>query len=341
MAYSSAGGCGCKLGPDALAELLDGLRAKGNPDMLIQNETDDDAAAYRLNADSALLVTADFFTPITNDAYTYGQIAAANAMSDIYAMGGVPILALALLGWPGEELPLAVAREVLRGAGSMCDQAGIGLSGGHTILNPQPIFGLAVNGIVSLGAIKRNCTACPGDLLFLTKPLGLGILSTAEKKGIIADNDRLEAIAIMTELNSIGRDFGECQGVSAMTDVTGFGLFGHLLKMCKSGGLSCSLSASSIPIIRGISRYIDLGIQTGGGIRNWNAYHEAISCNNPALQVICSDPQSNGGLLVAVKPQYEKVFIDLCCRKLRRPVTQIGVFEVAQTPGLPPIAVQE
>ena len=303
--YSSGAGCGCKIAPNVLDEILAGTGTTAPPDarLLVGNELRDDAAAWLLDdGETLLLATTDFFMPIVDDPFDFGRIAAANAISDIYAMGGRPVLALAILGWPIDQLSPEVAREVIRGARAVCAEAAISLAGGHSIDSPEPIFGLAVNGLVSRANLKANAGARPGDLLYLTKPLGIGILATAEKKGQLHPEDVGKAAASMTRLNAVGAKLAGVAAVHAMTDVTGFGLFGHLLEMCRASEVSAELDFAAIPQLGDLAAYLAAGMAPGGTRRNWASYGHAIDCADPIRQAILSDPQTSGGLLLAVDP---------------------------------------
>jgi selenide,water dikinase len=303
--YSSGAGCGCKIAPKVLDEILAASGDPGTPDarLLIGNETRDDAAAWLLDdGETLLLATTDFFMPIVDDPYDFGRIAAANAISDIYAMGGRPVLALAVLGWPLDQLPPAVAAEVIRGARTICAEASITLAGGHSIDSPEPIFGLAVNGLVKRANLKANQGARPGDLLILTKPLGVGILATAEKNGQLRPADVGKATVSMTRLNSIGTKLAPLESVHAMTDVTGFGLFGHLLEMCRASNVSAALDFAAIPQLSDLTGYLNAGMAPGGTRRNLASYGNAIDCPEEIRRTILSDPQTSGGLLVAIDP---------------------------------------
>jgi selenide,water dikinase len=313
--YSSGAGCGCKISPKVLDEILAGTgdAAPADARLLIGNDLRDDAAAWLLDdGETVMLATTDFFMPIVDDAFDFGRIAAANAISDIYAMGGRPVLALAVLGWPIDQLPPEVAREVIRGARAVCAEASITLAGGHSIDSPEPIFGLAVNGLVKRAHLKANEGAQPGDLLFLTKPLGVGILSTAEKKGGLRSEDVGKAAASMTRLNSIGAKFALLDSMHAMTDVTGFGLLGHLLEICRAGKVSADIDFTAIPQLADLAGYLNEGMAPGGTRRNWASYGDAIDCPDELRRDILSDPQTSGGLLVAVDPaaldEFEQVF---------------------------------
>lgn len=303
--YSSGAGCGCKISPKVLDEILAGTGDAAPPDarLLIGNDLRDDAAAWLLDdGETVLLATTDFFMPIVDDPFDFGRIAAANAISDIYAMGGRPVLALAVLGWPIDKLPPEIAREVIRGARAVCAEASITLAGGHSIDSPEPVFGLAVNGLVKRAHLKANEGARPGDLLFLTKPLGVGILATAEKKGRLRAEDVGKAAASMVRLNSIGAKFSLLESVHAMTDVTGFGLLGHLLEMCRAGKVSAELDFAAIPQLGDLACYLNEGMAPGGTRRNWASYGDAIDCPDEMSRAILCDPQTSGGLLIAVDP---------------------------------------
>jgi selenide,water dikinase len=303
--YSSGAGCGCKIAPKLLDAILAESGDPAAPDarLLIGNELRDDAAAWLLDdGETVLLATTDFFMPIVDDPFDFGRIAAANAISDIYAMGGRPVLALAVLGWPIDHLAPEVAREVIRGARAICAEASITLAGGHSIDSPEPIFGLAVNGLVKRANLKANLGARPGDRLFLTKPLGIGILATAEKNGQLRPEDVGKAAASMTRLNSIGTKFAQLQSVHAMTDVTGFGLLGHLLEMCRASKVSAELDFAAIPQLGDLASYLAAGMAPGGTRRNWASYGDAIDCPDEVRRAILSDPQTSGGLLIAIDP---------------------------------------
>ena len=303
--YSSGAGCGCKISPMVLDQILEGCGSNGPTDarLLVGNELRDDAAAWLLDdGETLLLATTDFFMPIVDDPYDFGRIAAANAISDIYAMGGQPVLALAILGWPLDKLPPTVASNVIRGARAVCAAASISLAGGHSIDSPEPVFGLAVNGLVKRANLKTNAGARPGDLLYLTKPLGIGILATAEKKGQLRPEDVGKATAWMTRLNSIGVQFSLLESVHAMTDVTGFGLLGHLLEMCRASQVSAVIDFAAIPQLGDLASYLAAGMAPGGTRRNWAGYGEAIDCPDAIRRDILCDPQTSGGLLIAVDP---------------------------------------
>ena len=259
----------------------------------------------------ALISTTDFFTPIVDDAFEFGYIAAINALSDIYAMGGTPILAIAILGWPLSKIPANIAKEVIRGATEACSKAGITISGGHSIDIPVPVFGLAVNGIIDIPNIKKNCSAIPNCSLFLTKPLGIGILSTAQKKNLLSNEDLSLAINSMKTLNKIGIELGKLNSVKAMTDVTGFGLGGHLVEMCEGSNINAEIEFNSLPIFKGIEKYIENKTIPGGTTRNFDSYGNKISKISEFQKLIICDPQTSGGLLIAVEEGKENEITDL------------------------------
>lgn len=311
MQFSPGAGCGCKISPKDLEEILKKNLQNNYPQLLVGNESSDDAAVYDIGDNKAIISTTDFFTPIVDDAFTFGRIAAANAISDIYAMGGRPMMAIAILGWPLKKLGADLAKQVIEGARAMCQQASIPLAGGHSIDISDPIFGLAVTGIIDIDHLKKNNQATAGCRLFLTKPLGIGILSTAEKKGILRLEHQLLAIGLMTTLNNIGERYGKIKGVKAMTDVTGFGLLGHLTEMCEGSKLNAVINYDKLPIIRGIEDYIAQEAIPGGTIRNWKSYGKKIvGVSEEQKQLLC-DPQTNGGLLVAVEPDAVDEFLSV------------------------------
>ena len=303
--YSKGGGCGCKIAPSVLQQMLPAGDKGFFPDLLVGNESSDDAAVYRLNEEMAVISTTDFFMPIVDDPFQFGRIAAANSISDIYAMGGKPIMAIAVLGWPVAKLPPAVAQQVLEGGRSICKEAGIPLAGGHTIDSLEPIFGLAVTGMVSPQQIKKNNGAKAGDRLFLTKPLGVGVLSTAIKRGLLKEEHYAILLTQLTTLNRIGEVLGKLEAVHAMTDVTGFGLLGHLTEMAEGSGVSAELNFSAIKKIEGFEEYLQQKTVPGATARNWDSYgHNVVFDNNideATAIALLSDPQTNGGLLIAVE----------------------------------------
>ena len=275
-----------------------------NNKLIVGNHSKDDAAVLDLGNGTALISTTDFFMPIVDDPFSFGRIAAANAISDVYAMGGKPVLAIAILGWPINKLSPEVAQQVIDGGRSICIEAGISLAGGHSIDSPEPIFGLAVNGIVDVENIKQNNRALEGDVLFLTKPLGVGILTTAEKKGLLKDEHRGLAANQMMQLNKAGEALGKLNCVTAMTDVTGFGLLGHLTEMAEGSGLSAVVNFDDVPLITpAILDYIKQGSVPGGTNRNMDSYGHKISSLTEEQRAILADPQTSGGLLIAVKKE--------------------------------------
>jgi selenide, water dikinase len=300
--YSHGAGCGCKISPKILDEILStNFAMPDNKNLIVGNHSKDDAAVYNLENGTALISTTDFFMPIVDDPYEFGRIASANAISDVYAMGGKPILAIAILGWPINILPPAVAQKVIEGSRSICKEAGIPLAGGHSIDSPEPIFGLAVNGLVLVENIKQNNQAKAGNILFLTKPLGVGILTTAEKKDILKEEHKGLAAKQMMQLNKVGEALGKTKGVTAMTDVTGFALLGHLVEMAEGSGLSAIIDFEKIPVItEDIKSYVDQKCIPGGTNRNWDSYGEKIGAITDYQKAILADPQTSGGLLIAV-----------------------------------------
>lgn len=307
--YSHGAGCGCKISPKILDEILhSSFSMPDNDRLLVGNHSKDDAAVYDLKNGSALISTTDFFMPIVDDPYNFGRIASANAISDVYAMGGNPILAIAILGWPINVLPPSVARMVIEGSKSICVEAGIPLAGGHSIDSPEPIFGLAVNGLVDIKNLKQNNTAKKGDVLLLTKKIGVGILTTAEKKNILKEEERTLASDQMMILNKIGSVVSKIGAVHAMTDVTGFGLLGHLIEMAEGSGLSANVFFSKVPLIsETLLDYVQLGSVPGGTNRNWESYGHKVNFlqedNALVYKNILADPQTSGGLLMAVSKE--------------------------------------
>ncbi|MDD4745762.1 MAG: selenide, water dikinase SelD [Salinivirgaceae bacterium] len=300
--YSHGAGCGCKISPKVLTTIL---KTKINflPDanLLVGNDSRDDAAVYDLGDGTAIISTTDFFMPIVDDPFTFGKIAATNAISDIYAMGGKPLLAIAILGWPVDKLSPEIAQQVLEGGRQTCKEAGIVLAGGHSIDSPEPIFGLAVTGRVDLKKLKRNNTATVGCTLYLTKPLGVGILTTAQKQGkLLAEHENIAPNA-MSVLNAIGEKLADIEGVTAMTDVTGFGLLGHLSEMCDGSGLSAEIELDKIPTFPDVQYYLDQKCIPGGTYRNWDSYGHFVTLKNERDKYLLCDPQTSGGLLIAVE----------------------------------------
>lgn len=303
--FSHGAGCGCKIAPRVLDAILEGVgkHSYNFPNLLVGNAERDDAAVLDLGDGTAIISTTDFFMPIVDDPETFGRIAAANAISDIYAMGGTPLMAIAILGWPVNVLSPKTAGKVINGAQKTCHEAGIPLAGGHSIDSPEPIFGLAVTGRVQVNHIKKNSGAQTGDILFLTKPLGTGILSTAQKRGILSPEHEKLASKVMMRLNDVGEQLGKINGVHAMTDITGFGLGGHLLEMCKASQTSAQIEFQRLPLIDpSIEEYISKGCIPGGGTRNFESYGSDIEFSSENQRFVFCDPQTSGGLLIAVAP---------------------------------------
>jgi selenide,water dikinase len=276
--------------------------------LLVGNNTKDDAAVYDLGNGKALISTVDFFMPIVDDAFDFGRIASANAVSDVYAMGGKPVLATAILGWPIDKLPVESAQKVLDGAKTICLEAGIPLAGGHSIDTLEPMFGLSVNGLINIKNLKQNSTAKTGDLIYLTKKIGVGILATALKRDVLKEEHKEILIAQLTKLNKIGENFGHLSYVTAMTDVTGFGLCGHLIEMAEGADLSVELNYSAVPIIEGVQDYISKMIVPDNAYRNWNSFEKKVSGIGAESFFTLCDPQTNGGLMLTVSADRQKEF---------------------------------
>lgn len=310
--YSHGAGCGCKISPKVLEVILAGSGAQNlDPRLWVGNASRDDAAVYAIDDERGVVSTTDFFMPIVDDPYDFGRIAATNAISDIYAMGGDPLMAIAILGWPVNLLAPEVAREVIRGGRAVCDQAGIPLAGGHSIDAPEPIFGLAVTGLVEKRHLKRNDTASAGCKLYLSKPLGIGILTTAEKKAKLRAEDIGLARDWMCTLNKPGSRFGKLAGVAAMTDVTGFGLLGHLVEMADGSGLTARIEFAKVPRLASVEYYLEQGCVPGGTLRNFDSYGEKIAPLPELHKLLLCDPQTSGGLLVAVTAAGEAEFLSV------------------------------
>jgi len=309
--FTKGGGCGCKLPPAALREILSNQHSSDEFGLIVGNSKGDDAAVWDMGNDSFLVSTTDFFTPIVDDPYDFGRIAAANSISDVYAMGGTPVMALSILGWPTDKLPNEIAAQVLKGARDVCASVGIAIGGGHSIENPEPIFGLAVNGIVAKKNLKRNHSAQAGDILILTKPIGSGILSAAMKRGMLSEEYKLELVQQLVKLNKIGENLGKLEEVHAMTDVTGFGLIGHTIEMAEGSGLSAQLTYQEVPLMNGVSTYASQMIYPDNTMRNWKEFSEkVVGISGESLLTLC-DPQTNGGLLIAVDKDGVNNVIDL------------------------------
>ena len=325
--YSHGAGCGCKISPKILDTILQSqLPGFTDPRLLVGHQSKDDAAVVDLGDGRGLISTTDFFMPIVDDPFSFGRIAATNAISDVYAMGGTPLVAIAILGWPINQLGAEVAQAVVDGGRQACRDAGIALAGGHSIDSPEPIFGLAVNGLVQLSELKRNDTARSGDLLFLTKPLGIGILTTAQKKKLLRPEHGQIAIDAMCTLNKAGAAFAKLPSVTALTDVTGFGLAGHLLEMCEGSGLCALLDLDAVPLLPAIDEYLAAGCIPGGTQRNFASYgHKLAPLSDRQRQLLC-DPQTSGGLLVAVRPEARAEF-EQCAEQQGLTLAPIGQLE--------------
>ena len=310
--YSHGQGCGCKISPKTLDAILESSIIEVNdPNLLVGKNDRDDAAVYDLGNGEAIISTTDFFMPIVDDPFTFGRIAATNAISDIYAMGGTPMMAISIFGWPIEKLSEEIAREVIDGGRSVCRDAGIVLAGGHSIDSPEPIFGLAVTGRVQISYLKENSKARVGDKIFLTKPIGIGILTTAQKQNKIMDKDRVRAVNTMCQLNSVGPKVARIDGVNAITDVTGFGLAGHLLEVCVGSNVAATVDYDSIPILPNTVKYLNQGCSPGGARRNFESYGSNINKLSPHRRSIVCDPQTSGGLLICISKRAEREFMEL------------------------------
>lgn len=313
--YSHGAGCGCKISPKVLETILHSEQEKFiDPHLLVGNETRDDAAVYDIGNGIGIISTTDFFMPIVDDPFDFGRIAATNAISDIYAMGGKPIMAIAILGWPVDKLAPEIAQKVIDGGRYVCQQAGISLAGGHSIDAPEPIFGLAVTGMVSTEQIKKNSAAQAGCKLYLTKPLGIGVLTTAEKKSKLQAIHQGVATETMCQLNKPGAEFAQVNGVTAMTDVTGFGLLGHLSEICQGSGVQANIWFDSVPKLPDVEKYIAEGCVPGGTQRNYDSYGHLVGSLTDLQRKLLCDPQTSGGLLIAVLPESEQQVQDIAER---------------------------
>jgi selenide, water dikinase len=314
--FSKGGGCGCKIAPSVLQQILKtNSTAPVFKDLIVGNETADDAAVYQINNETAIISTTDFFLPIVDDAYDFGRIAAANAVSDIYAMGAKPLMAIAILGFPVDHLPIETAQQILEGGRAICKEANIPLAGGHTIDSSEPIFGLAVTGTIEIKNLKKNNTAQEGDLIFLTKPIGTGILATALKKELLQDDHYTVLIKQLTQLNSIGEKFGKLNKLHAMTDVTGFGLLGHLIEIAEGSSVSIELFYNQIKKMDGLDVYLQQKSIPDASFRNWNSYSKKVEFEKGVSVMeafsLLPDPQTNGGLLFSVNPDALHLIQDL------------------------------
>lgn len=302
--FSHGAGCGCKLSPKVLTTILESNTPKvADSRLIVGNDTRDDAAVYDIGNGTGIISTTDFFLPIVDDPFTFGRIAATNALSDVYAMGGKPLMAIAILGWPIDKLAPEVAAQVMEGGRKACADAGIIIAGGHSIDNPEPVFGLAVTGSVLIANLKQNNKAQPGSLLYLTKPLGVGILATAQKKGLLEEQHASIAADSMVILNDVGLALCAIEEVTALTDVTGFGLMGHLLEVCEGSNVSAVLQYHKIPVFDEIHGYLDQKCVPGGTLRNWDSYGHKLTIEDERQRHILCDPQTSGGLLIAVKKE--------------------------------------
>jgi len=322
--FSPGAGCGCKIAPKDLEEILKGSRSdKIFENLIVGNNSNDDAAVYDIGNGQAVISTTDFFTPIVDNPFDFGRIAATNAISDIYAMGGTPIMAISILGWSLEKLSAEIAAEVIAGARQVCDSINIPVAGGHSINISEPIFGLAVTGTVDIKNIKKNNTATKDCILLLTKPLGIGLVTTAEKRGIVREADRQNALELMTTLNTFGQKISTVEGVKALTDVTGFGLLGHCLEMAEGSDLKAIIEFSKVPRIEGVDFYIEQKCMPGGTTRNFNAYGHKISKLTDYQKSLLCDPQTSGGLLIAVKKDAVNQIVELA-KKTSTTLFEIG-----------------
>jgi len=325
------GGCGCKLAPAILSQIL--AKTPGGArfaDLLVGTETADDAAVYRINDRQAVIATTDFFMPIVDDPYEFGRIAATNALADVYAMGGTPILALAILGMPVDKLPVETVQQIVAGGVAVCASANVPIAGGHSIDSPEPIYGLAVIGLIDPKRILRNSTARSGDRMILTKPLGIGIFSAALKRGELAEASYATMIASTTQLNAVGAELPDIAGVHAVTDVTGFGLLGHALEMCRGASLAVRIELEALPVFAAAKQLAESGVATGASKRNWASYGADVDLP-PDLpewrrNLLC-DPQTSGGLLIACAPDAVASVLDLVRRRGFASACEIGRFE--------------
>jgi selenide,water dikinase len=336
---SHGGGCGCKIAPNLLQDMLAGLPGMlPFPDLLVGAQTSDDAAVYRLNDSQVIVVTTDFFMPIVDDPVDFGRIAATNALSDIYAMGARPILALAVVGMPVDKLPVETIRSILAGGAAVCAAAGIPIAGGHSIDAPEPIYGLVAVGVAHPMHIKRNDAARAGDVLILGKPLGIGVLSAAMKKAELDAEGYRQMVETATQINAVGEQLGRLECVHALTDVTGFALLGHLLEICRGSGLAAEIVLDHIPLLPAAEQLAQAGFATGAAARNWASYgHEVVlSDGMPEWQrkLLC-DPQTSGGLLAACAPQDAEEVLRLFHEAGFRDAAVIG----AMRPGMPGVTV--
>ncbi len=324
------GGCGCKLSPSVLRQILATMpAAQPYANMLVGLETGDDAAVYRLNDSQAIIATTDFFTPIVDDPGDFGRIAATNALSDIYAMGGTPIFALAIVGMPLGKIAIETVQAILAGGAAVCAASGIPVAGGHSIDSPEPIYGLVAIGLVHPDRVLRNVGAQSGDALILTKGLGVGIYGAALKRGGLSDALYCEMIASTTQLNTLGADLAGLAGVHALTDVTGFGLLGHTLEMTRPAALGCEIRFAALPVLPGVAELAASGVKTGASGRNWASFSEEVTLGGNlrswAGDLLC-DPQTSGGLLIAAAPEAVRTVMDCAARRGFAHASVIGAF---------------
>ena len=333
-AFSHGGGCGCKIAPGVLSEILkNSNRFPVPPQLLVGIETADDAAVYKLNDEQALIATTDFFMPIVDDPHDFGRIAATNAISDVYAMGGTPIMALALVGMPIDRLPVETIRGILEGGESVCAAAGIPIAGGHTIDSVEPIYGLVVMGIVHPARLKTNAGARPGDRLVLGKPLGVGVLSAALKKERLSSEGYAAMLASTTKLNTPGPSLAALDGVHALTDVTGFGLLGHALELCRGARLSARIRMHDVPLLPGVAELAAAGMVTGASARNWAGYGADVTLASSLSDVeraLLTDPQTSGGLLVACDADSVPAVLDAFHRDGFEAASEIGALALGE-----------
>ncbi|MBK7305166.1 MAG: selenide, water dikinase SelD [Saprospiraceae bacterium] len=323
--FSHGAGCGCKISPSVLDEILKSESRPIFSDLLVGYQQKDDAAVFDLGNGKAMISTTDFFMPIVDDAFDFGRIASVNAISDVYAMGGKPLMAIAILAWPIDKIPIEYARKVIEGARAVCFEAGIPLAGGHSIDSIEPIFGLAVSGEIPINHIKMNSGAKPGDLIYLTKGLGVGILTTAEKKSILKAEHQDLAKSSMLKLNKIGQILGSKEFVHSMTDVTGFGLCGHLLEICEASCLKANINYVKLPFLDPcVWEYANLGAVPGGTHRNWSSYGHKVKLEENSWFKLLADPQTSGGLLCAVDPEFQNQFEAILTEH------QIGIYKIGK-----------
>ena len=328
------GGCGCKLSPAVLEQILAKMPAAvGLERLLVGTESDDDAAVYQINESQAIVATTDFFMPVVDDPFDFGRIAATNALSDVYAMGGKPIMALAVVGMPVDKIPLQIVQDILAGGASVCTAAGIPVAGGHSIDSPEPIYGLVAIGLVDPSRVIRNNSARAGDKIVLTKPLGVGIYSAALKREQLDPSLYAEMVHSMTQLNSVGEEMSGIAGVHAVTDVTGFGLLGHLLEMCRGASLGASVQFAALPLLNEARRFAEAGFGTGGAKRNWQSYGNEVSLPANAPEwwrgVLC-DPQTSGGLLIGCASDSVTEVLELLQSRYFTSSSVVGEFKAGE-----------